>query len=182
MPAGTVLLLGIVATPIVAVVEPLALIGMPVFLVVAPLLQAQFNRHRQTLERVLATDGPGPGILDAVRARWLALAVRPAASAQMSIVGYGLASRSGKTLEAMDLDKLLCLVAAVRLDWQHEGAPMRSERLVIGIYDRSPDAPPPLCMDLEFWAGDDGAALRTGLRELGTVLGAMSVERIAVRP
>jgi hypothetical protein len=37
-------------------------------------------------------------------------------------------------------------------------------------------------MILEFWSGDDGAGLRKGLRELGTALGTMSVERIAVRP
>jgi hypothetical protein len=119
--------------------------ALPIYVLFAPLLQVQFNMEMETLERVLATDGPGPAIIDAVRERWLASAVRPQASAQMSIVGFGLATRSGKTLEAMPPGELLCLVAAARLDWQHEGGQARSELLAIGVYERSPDAPPPPC-------------------------------------
>jgi hypothetical protein len=182
-PVGDALLMGIVGIPVgAALMGPIGLIVMPVFAVVAPLLQWKFNTQIGTLARVFAADSPASAIVDAVRSGWLASPVRPTASAQMSLLSYGLASQSGAKLTALGRAELLCLVAAAQLDWQRDAAEARSERLLIGVAQRSPDAPPPVCLDFGVWADDDGAALRTRLRELGAVLGAMAVDRIAAQP
>ncbi len=180
--AGAMLLIGLVGTPVVALVEPLALPFMPIFIVVAPVLQSQFNAQSEALVQVFASESLGPLIVDAVRARWVAPRVDSVANAQMSIVGYGLATRSGRRLQALEPAEPLCLVAEARLDWQHEGEAPSSDRLLIGLHERSPDAPPPLCLPLSRWSEAKGLKLRQALRELGEVLGAMAAARVARRP
>jgi hypothetical protein len=182
-PVGDALLMGIVGIPVGAVLlGPIGLIAGPVFAVLAPVLQWKFNTQIGSLTQVFAAESPASAIVDAVRSGWLAVPVRPKVSAQMSLLSYGLASRSGAKLTALGPTEPLCLVAAAQLDWRRDEAEARSERLLIGVAHRSPDAPPPVCLDLGIWASDDGGALRKHLRDLGAVLGAMAVERIATLP
>jgi hypothetical protein len=150
--------------------------------VVAPTMQARFNAQSQALVQVFASQSLASGIVEAVRWRWTAAPDAAMTNAQLRIVGYGLATRSGRRLQAETSDEPLCLVAEARLDWQREGATARSDRLQIGLAEHSRDAPPPLCVPLGVWSAADGLKLRQGLRELAAVLGAMTVARVAERP
>ena len=183
--ASAVLLLGLVATPVATVlafVNPMMLLGVPIMVVVAPTMQARFNAQSQALVQVFASQSLAADIVEAVRSRWTAGPDVPMTNVQFRIVGYGLATRSGRRLHAEAADEPLCLVGEARLDWQREGAMAQSDRLMIGLAERSADAPPPLCMPLGSWSEADGLKLRQGLRELATVLGAMSMARVTERP
>lgn len=180
--AGALLLIGLAGTPVVAIVQPIALLGMPVFLVVAPALQARFNTQSETLSKVFADQSLARDIVEAVRSRWVAASGAAVMEAQLGIVAYGLVTASGRRLQALEAKEPLCLVAEARLDWQRDGATPHSAPLSIGLAERSADAPPPLCMALDGWSEAEGLKLRQGLRELAAVLGAMSVSRVAQQP
>jgi hypothetical protein len=180
--AGALLLIGLVGTPVVAIVQPIALLGMPVFLIVAPAMQARFNAQSETLTRVFVDQGLAQDIVEAVRSRWVAAPGAAVTQAQLGIVGYGLVTASGRRLQALEPRELLCLVAEARLDWERDGAAPRTEPLSIGLNERSTDAPPPLCMGLDGWSEAEGLKLRQGLRELAAVLGAMAAARMAQQP
>jgi hypothetical protein len=182
---GALLLVGLVVTPVATVMafaNPLMLLGVPMMLVVAPTMQARFNAQSQALVQVFATQSLASGIVEAVRSRWTVEPAAPMTTAQLRIVGYGLATRSGRRLHAETSDEPLCLVAEARLDWQREAATAQSARLQVGLAERSADAPPPLCLPLGAWSDAEGLKLRQGMRELAAVLGAMTVARLAERP
>lgn len=173
--AAAHLAIGIVAMPIVALNPPAAL-GWPFYMLLAAPWQATFNARADTLARALTAE-PLPGaVVQALRAQWRGPPGDRVHLADLQITAYGLATRSGKRLEALEAGEDLCLQAHAVLALQREGAPARDLPLSIGGGSRTAGAPPPTCMAMSRWAEGDGRRLRAAIAELAELLAAMTLQ------
>lgn len=173
--------IGIVAMPIVALNPPAAL-GWPFYMLLGAPWQATFNARVDTLARALAAE-PLPGaVVDAVRAQWRHPPGDGVLAVDLQINAYGLATRSGKRLEAFEAGEDLCLQALGLLVIERDGTPPRKLRLDIGTGTRTPDLPPPTCMGMARWAEADGRRLRAAMAELAELLAALVLRASEERP
>jgi hypothetical protein len=167
--------IGIVAMPIVALNPPAAL-GWPFYMLLAAPWQASFNARADTLARALAAE-PLPGaVVDAVRAQWRQPPGDGVQDIDLQIKAYGLATRSGKRLEAFEAGEDLCLQTLGVLVLQRKGTPARDRPLDIGTGTRTPGLPPPTCMSMARWAEGDGRRLRAAVAELAEILAALVLQ------
>lgn len=167
--------IGIVAMPIVALNPPAAL-GWPFYMLLAAPWQASFNARADTLARALAAE-PLPGaVVDAVRAQWRQPPGDGVQDIDLQIKAYGLATRSGKRLEAFEAGEDLCLQTQGQLVIRRDGAAARDRPLDIGTGTRTSGTPPPTCMSMARWAEGDGRRLRAAVAELAEILAALVLQ------
>lgn len=181
MTAAAHLAIGIVAMPMV-VLNPPAALGWPFYMLLAAPWQATFNARAETLGRVLAAEALPAAVVDAVRAQWPASEARGPRSIDLQIGAYGLATRSGKRLEAFEAGEDLCLQAHAQLAQRRGEVPARQQTLVIGTDARTPGLPPPTCMSMARWAENDGRRLREALGELAELLAALVMQAAEEAP
>jgi hypothetical protein len=181
MNAAAHLAIGIIAMPIVALNPPAAL-GWPFYMLLAAPWQATFNARAESLARALTAEPLPEAVVDAVRAQWHRPPGNGVQAVDLQITAYGLATRSGKRLEALEAGEDLCLHAYAVLALQREGAPARDLPLRIGTDTRTAGAPPPTCMAMSRWAEGDGRRLRAAMAELAELLAAMVLQTCEEQP
>lgn len=174
--------IGVAALP-VAVLQPPVAVGLPFYLLFAAPWQSVFNARAATLARVLVAEPLPDAVVGALRAQWdRASPPLPPLQVTLRLAGYGLATPSGRVLEAFEDAEDLCLVADGRLEIARaDGAPLL-EDIAVGPHSGTPDAPPPLCAPLSRWAADDGRLLHGAAREMAELLAAFIVDRLERRP
>lgn len=174
--------IGVAALP-VSVLQPQVAFALPFYLLFAAPWQAVFNARADHLARVLVADPLPDAVVRALRAQWRPPSPPgPALSVTLRLASYGLATRSGRQLEAFETAEDLCLVAYGRLAVLREGSAARTEDLAISPLSTTRDAPPPLCAPLSRWAADDGGLLRRATREMAELLAAFIVDRAERQP
>jgi hypothetical protein len=174
--------IGVAALP-VTLVQPQVAVALPFYLLIGATLQAVFNARADTLARVLVAE-PLPGaVVEALRAQWRQTSPPwPALQVTLRLAGYGLATKTGRKLEAFDSAEDLCLVADGRLEVLREGSAPLAEDIAIGPRSATRDAPPPLCAPLSRWAAEEGRLLRQATREMAELLAAFIVDRAERQP
>jgi len=178
-PAALPFLGGVAGLPL-AVLNPFVALTLPFFIVVGPPTQAAFNADAESVIRALATTPLPEQIVESLRSQWpsTGMVEGPVLQVRMRISDYGLATRSGKRIEAFEAQEELCLVADAQLELQSDASPARAESLSVSLAAPSSDAPPPFCGSLGRLAADDGSLLRRSIGELAEVLAAMALHRI----
>lgn len=168
---------GLVAMPLAAI-DPAAALGWPFYVVLGAPWQATFNARSSALAQALAAQPLPAAVVDALRAH---AAQAPAAAprrAALHIQAYGLATRSGRPLEAFGSSEDLCLAAQASLAIERGGSVAIDEPLLIAPAGGSPDAPPSPCLPLARWAADDAKLLHQHLAELAEILAALVLARL----
>ena len=168
---------GLVAMPLAAI-DPAVALGWPFYVVLGAPWQATFNARSSAVAQALGARPLPDAVVEALQAR-----ARPGPNAAprratLHLQAYGLATRSGRPLEAFGSGEDLCLSAQGVLAVAHDGGAAVERPLVVAAADRSPDAPPPACMPLARWAADDAKLVRQHLAELAEILAALTLERL----
>jgi hypothetical protein len=96
----------------------------------------------------------------------------------LRISGYGLASRTGANATLLEPVGDLCLVARAALVASNADGTVREDALVVGLTNRSTDAPPPACASIERFSADDAVLLRNAILELAELIAAFTVQRL----
>lgn len=177
LPAVAHYAIGVAGLPQLLAV-PQALFAWPLYMLFAAPWQGVFNARVATLAHAL-TDQPLPqAVVQALREQWPPRPEAPALRVVLRLHAYGLATRSGRPVEALAPGEDLCLAAQAGLEIAREGAPLRQETLRLDGNERTPDAPPPVCAPLDRWAREDGRLAREAVRELAEVLAALVLRRV----
>lgn len=177
MPAVAHYAIGVIAMPMV-VLEPAAALGWPFYMLLGAPWQAAFNTKVEILDQALTAEPLPAGVVSAVREQWSPPAAKTPEHLSVRIASYGLATRSGRKLEAFEPREDLCLVADVELELAHGDAPARLVALPLGIDGRAAGAPPAICFGLTQWSRNDGKLLRQSLAELADVIAALALGRL----
>lgn len=173
--------IGVVAMPMV-VLQPEAALAWPFYMLLAAPWQARFNHQSATVSHALVTPALPQTVVTAFAAQWTARDGRPAFTLQLRIESYGLTTRSGRTLEAFEPKEDLCLAVSAQWTLTKPGVVPHTQALMLTPSRRDADAPPPICLPLARWAEDDGRRTRQAVAELGEVLAALLLQRLAAVP
>lgn len=173
---------GVAAMPI-TLLDPVAAVGLPFYILLAAPWQASFNAQRAALVNVFTALPLTQATADALRSQWPPETPQTETRIQLQIESYGLQTRSGKPLEAFDESKEdLCLTAQTHLQMTRHGRPLYQAPLTIALQVGAGGEPPALCAPLARWTAHEAALLRQGILELAEVLAALTLQRWEVAP